>query len=232
MYKNKRYLAIIPARGGSKGIKDKNIIDVCGKPLIDYTISSARKSKYLDYIYVSTDSPKIKEVALQCEASVPFLRDESLASDTSKTIDAVVYSIKKLEDIGEYFDFLVLLQPTSPLRTAEDIDRAIEYLDNRETKSLVSINQIKDNPVLIRTIDKNGNLRKILNQNSTVRRQDFKEYYRVNGAIYINSIKKINNETSFNDNVLGYIMPLERSIDIDNIDDLENVRNFIKNAKK
>ena len=71
-----------------------------------------------------------------------------------------------------------------------------------------------------------------MNQNSTVRRQDFKEYYRVNGAIYINSIKKINNETSFNDNVLGYIMPLERSIDIDNIDDLENVRNFIKNAKK
>lgn len=230
MYKGKKYLAVIPARGGSKGIKNKNIIDVCGIPLIGYTIKSAKESKYIDYVYVSTDSEKIREVALKYGAFVPFLRDKALATDTAKTIDAILYTLEKFKENNEIYDYLVLLQPTSPLRTAEDIDRAIEELSKSDYNSLASISEVKDNPVLIRTINKDQSLNKLLNKNSTIRRQDFEKYYRINGAIYINEISEINADTSFNDNALGYIMPVERSIDIDNFEDLETVRNIIKNA--
>lgn len=227
MYKNKKILAIIPARGGSKGIKDKNIIDVCGKPLIYYSIDAANKSKYIDYVFVSTDSERIKQVALNCNSNVPFLRDASLATDNSKTIDAVIFSINKLKELNMDFDYLVLLQPTSPLRTQREIDEAIEKICDTKCDSLVSVSEVEENPVLIRTIDKDGKLNKLLNQNSTVRRQDFVKYYKVNGAIYINKIQSINSETSFNDNTLPYIMDSNISIDIDGYEDLEMVRKVL-----
>ena len=228
MYKNKKILAIIPARGGSKGIKNKNIIDVCGKPLISYTLEAANNSKYIDYVFVSTDSEAIKQVSLKYNANVPFLRDSSLATDTSKTIDAIVFSLKQLEQIGLIFDYLVLLQPTSPLRRENEIDEAIEKIINLNYDSLASVCKLDDNPVLIRTID-NDVLVRILNQTSTVRRQDFKDYYVINGAIYINKISTIDLNTSFNDNELSYIMSKENSVDVDDYDDLEKVKKIIMN---
>lgn len=228
MYKSKRILALIPARGGSKGIKNKNIIDICGKPLISYTINAAKESKYIDYVFVSTDSEEIKEVALKCGANVPFLRDESLAKDTSKTIDAVVYSINKLKEINEMFDYLVLLQPTSPLRKSKEIDEAIEKICASNYDSLASVSLVEENPILFRTIDENGKLISLLNENSTVRRQDFKKYYRVNGAIYINEIKSIDSNVSLNDNKLAYIMEQSKSIDIDSYEDVEKVLHIMR----
>ena len=229
MYKNNKILAIIPARGGSKGIKNKNIIDVCGKPLIAYTIEAANNSKYVDYIYVSTDSDDIKTVAIKYGALVPFMRDPLYATDTAKTIDAIMYSLNEFKKMNMIFDYLLLLQPTSPLRTSDDIDNAIERLFASDYTSLVSVSKVKENPVLIRTINEDGSLNRIIDTTSTVRRQDFKDYYRVNGAIYINKISEMSNETSFNDNSLSYVMNEEKSVDIDTYEDLETVRKLIKN---
>lgn len=232
MYKKNKILALIPARGGSKGIKNKNIVSVSGKPLIAYTIDAAKASKYIDYVYVSTDSEKIADVAIKYGALIPFMRDETLAQDTSKTIDAVMFSVNKFKEMGYDFDYLVLLQPTSPLRTGEDIDAAIEKLLASTYTSLVSVSKVDDNPVLIRSIDDNNCLVPILKQSSTVRRQDFKDYYRVNGAIYINKISELTLNTSLNDNLYAYIMPQDRSFDIDTMDDLKTLRSFLRKSKK
>ncbi len=227
MIDNKKVLAIIPARGGSKGIKDKNIYPLCGKPLIAYSIEAAKHSEYIDEILVSTDSEKIANVAKEYGASVPFLRPKELASDTSKSIDAIVHAIDTLKNSNQFFDILVLLQPTSPLRSAEDVDGALEEFSKNDYKSLVSISEVNDNPILIRTIDENEKLKRLLNADSSVRRQDMKKYYRVNGSIYINLISEIDVSTSFNDNIIPYIVPQERAVDIDEMKDLAVAEYYI-----
>lgn len=216
MIKNKRVLGWIPARGGSKGIKDKNICLLDGKPLISYTIKAAKKSKYIDMVMVSTDSEKIAEVAKVCGAYIPGLRPKELASDTAKTIDALLYSLQNLQKSGHQFDIVCLLQPTSPLRNEYDIDRALELFDvyNCE-KNLVSVSRATKNPVLLRKIYGDGTMDKLMDVQSTVRRQDMVPYYEVNGAIYINLIDGIDSYTSFNDNELPFIMEANHSIDID-----------------
>lgn len=220
MIEKNKIVALIPARGGSKGIKNKNIIDLCGKPLISYTIQAALESKYIDKVIVSTDSQEIADVAIKHGAEVPFLRPGELASDTSKTIDAVMHAVGELEKRKEEYDILILLQATQPLRTADDIDSAIELFIKNKGQSLVSVSPVEDNPILIRTIDNLGRMNSILPMKSTCRRQDMPLYYRVNGCIYINLISELDLNTSFNDNKIPYIMPKERSVDIDEIKDL------------
>lgn len=220
MISKKKVLAIIPARGGSKGVKDKNIISLNGKPLISYTIDAAKKSKYIDDIVLSTDSQRIADVAIKYGAKVPFFRPAELATDRSKTIDCVLHAINYLRNEGRFFDTLILLQPTSPLRSKEDIDCALEEYVKNGYKSLASISQVKEHPILIRCINENGELNSLLNENSTVRRQDLPIYYRINGSIYINDIDEINELTSFNDNIIPFIMDPSHSIDIDDPIDL------------
>ena len=230
MYKDKRILAIIPARGGSKGIKDKNIYPIKGKPLIAYSIDAARGSKYIDYIMVSTDSEAIAEKAKENGAEVPFMRPAELAADTSKTIDAIFDAVERLKGQGALYDVLVLLQPTSPLRTSEDIDAALELFFQEEQKSLVSVAEVNDNPVFIRRLEGNMAI-PVLNQSSTVRRQDIEKFYKINGAIYINRISEIAPETSFNDNKVGYVMAKEKSVDIDCIDDIKKVEELLSQGE-
>lgn len=227
MYNDKRLLAIIPARGGSKGIPHKNIIDLDGKPLIEYTIDASIHSNYIDYTFVSTDDVEIATIAKNAGAKVPFLRPVELALDTSKTIDAVLYSVRKLEEIGECFDAIVLLQATQPLRTVEDVDAAIRLYFESGCKSLASVCEVDDNPVLIRTIQ-NDSLIRLLNVESTVRRQDMPVYYRVNGCIYINSISQLNEKTSFNDNEYPYVMDREHSVDIDEMKDVYIAKYYLR----
>lgn len=220
MFGKQKILALIPARGGSKGIKDKNIILLAGKSLIAYSIEAAKNSKYIDSIVATTDSEKIAEVAKKYGARVPFLRPPELAGDTSKTIDAVLHAIKTLKSMDEDYNTLVLLQPTQPLRTTDDIDRAIElYYENGEN-GLVSISPVNDSPLLIRSIGADGKLVNLLSLNSTCRRQDMPNYYKVNGCIYINKIDELDKNTSFNDNKVPFIMTKEHSVDIDEISDL------------
>ena len=212
MFNDKRILAIIPAREGSKGIVNKNIIDLNDKPLIAYSIEAAKESDYIDDVIVSTDGEEIK----------------SLATDKSKTIDSIIYTINRLRNMGREYDILILLQPTSPMRTVKHIDESLSLFFKNNQESLVSVNQIDISPILVRTIE-DGKLHSILNQNSTVRRQDMDFYYKINGAIYINRIDEVDENLSFNDNAIPYIMDDTYSIDIDTIEDLQLARQKLKN---
>lgn len=228
MYKDQRIIAIIPARGGSKGIPNKNIIDLCGKPLIAHSILAAQQSQYIDTILVSTDSEHIQSVALEYGACAPFLRPAELSSDTAKTIDCMLHTIDYMKNHGETYDCVVLLQPTQPIRKEHDIDNAIAQLLDSPFNSLVSVCPVEEHPILMRTITKEGTLQSLLNTSSTVRRQDFPDVYKVNGSIYVNRINEhFNTSTSLNDNELPYIMDRSYSIDIDSFDDLEKARNYL-----
>ena len=229
MYKGKKILGLIPARGGSKGIPSKNIIEIYGKPLIQYSIECAKGSKYLDRTIISTDDTKIKDVAVKCGGDVPFMRPPELALDTSKTIDAVVHAINWLKEHGEEYDYLVLLQNTVPLRKPWHIDEAIEKLFASNEKSLVSVTEVDENPVLMRTINEDGTVHNLLNVNSTMRRQDFPKFYRVDGAIYIQKLDRdFGLNTSLNDGRLSYIIEERYSVDIDTYLDIRKIEYYLE----
>ncbi|MDQ0415657.1 acylneuraminate cytidylyltransferase family protein [Mesobacillus stamsii] len=221
MYRDKSFIGIVPARAGSKGIPNKNIININGKPLIQYTIEEAKTSMYLDEILVSTDSHKIAEISKKCGANVPFLRPVELADDTAKTIDVIIHALEELNCLGKSYDYIVLLQPTQPLRKGWHIDDAIKKIIDDKHDDLVSVSEVSEHPILFRTIDQTGRLHNLLNVESTVRRQEFTKYYKVNGAIYINNIRKLSSNTSLNDNTLAYIMDKEYDLDIDEPNDIE-----------
>ena len=225
MLNNKTFLAVIPARGGSKGIPNKNIVDVHGKPLIQYTIDAALQSKYIDKVIVSTEDEAISNVAKKCGAEIPFIRPMELASDNAKTIDTVIHALKTMEQDGSKFDYVVLLQPTQPLREFWHIDESIEKILFSKTDSLVSVSKVNDHPILVRTLNDKDEVSRILEQNSTVRRQEFPDYYKVNGAIYINRVNEsFTEDTSLNDNKLAYVMDGKYDLDIDEPLDLELLR--------
>lgn len=230
MYRDVKILGLIPARGGSKGIKDKNICHICGKPLISYTIEAANTSKYLDDVVVTTNDPKIADTARAYGASVPFMRPEELARDTSLSIEALMHAIHTLHDMGKNFDVVLFLQPTSPLRTSADIDASIEEFFKMRRQSLASVSPVRDHPLLMRTVGADGCLTNMLNQSSTCRRQDMPPYYRVNGAIYIYNVAELSLNTSLNDALVPYIMEKSHAVDIDNLGDICLAEYYLNNA--
>lgn len=234
MYQNKRILAVIPARGGSKGIPKKNILEIEGIPLIAYTLQESQKSKYLDRTIISTEDLEIKKVVEQYGGEVPFLRPIELAQDTSKTIDCIVHAVDSLKKMGEEYDYVVILQCTSPLRKAWHIDEAIEMIVQSKETSLVSVSEVEEHPILMRTLNQNGTLQNLLNVSSTVRRQDFPSFYKVNGAIYIQKLdNNFNLESNLNDGKLAYVMGKKYAIDIDTLLDIYTVEFYLKgNSEK
>ncbi len=218
MYCENKIAAFIPARGGSKGVKRKNIRKLAGKPLIAYTISAALGSKYIDQVVVSTEDEEIAKIAKSFGAKVPTLRPRELAQDTTATIDVVLHGVEAFFSL-EKWDSIVLLQPTQPLRTSQDIDNAITFYYENGKKSLLSVSEAEDHPLLIRSFDGKGHMRKLLDVSSSVRRQDMEQFYRVNGAIYINQIQDLGATTSFNDNEIGFVMEKSHSVDIDELSD-------------
>ena len=215
MYKNKTFLALIPARGGSKGIPNKNITLINGRPLIDYTLQAAIHSNYIDKVVVSTDSNKIAE-CVQSNITV-IKRPAELSTDESKTITAILHAIHSMKAT---YDYLVLLQPTQPLRESWHIDEAIEKLIDENLEDVVSISKAENHPILLRTMASNHELSPLLERDSSVRRQDFEDCYVVNGAVYINKIDTLTIETSLNDNKYGYLMESKYNLDIDEAEDL------------
>ena len=187
MKQNNRVLCIIPARGGSKRLPGKNVKMISGKPLIAWTIESAARSKYIDTAIISTDDPVIAGVSKKYGAEVPFMRPRHLARDTSKIIDTLLYTLDWYEKKGIAFDCLLMLQPTSPLRTVDDVDQAIEYFfKNKKARAVVSVCEETHHPDWSNTLPRNlsmaGFLKKsVLNKN----KQELNKYYRLNGAFYI-----------------------------------------------
>lgn len=224
-------LALITARGGSKGIPRKNVKPLDGRPMIDYSIQAGLQSKYVDSVVVTTDDEEIASVSRACGASVPFMRPAELASDTSKSVDAVIHARDALQDMGLSYDVLVLLQPTSPLRTAADIDAALELFVEKGRMDLVAVVPVEETPIHMHTMDEDGVLHPIMDVNGTIRRQDMPSFYRVNGAIYINNAAELTLETSFNDNPLGFVMSREHSIDIDELEDFERAERALESRR-
>jgi CMP-N-acetylneuraminic acid synthetase len=228
MLKNKKILAIIPARGGSKGIPRKNIKLLSGKPLMTYTIEVALKSKYLDRVIVSTDDKEIAKISKKYGAEV-IKRPKILAIDRAKTIDVIFHLLSVLKKEKYDPDVIVLLQPTSPLRIVKDIDNAIELFLKNKCESIISICESGHSPYWSFKI-KSGYLTPILGRKYfKQRRQGLSKSYIPNGAIYISTPKNLFKYKSFYTNkILPYIMPLERSIDIDNETDFKLAELILK----
>ena len=236
MINGKRVLAYIPARSGSKGIKDKNIIDLCGKPLIAYTIEAARQSKYIDRLIVSTDSAEYASVARKYGAEIPFLRPVELATDTSPEMHTTLHLMEWLEKESlAAFDIIIRLQGTSPLRTAEDLDAALELFITEEAESVISVCECLVTPLWMNTLPADHSMHNFIPEEIRKKnRQELPTYYQLNGAIFIANWKFIREQKSwFSGKCYAYIMPQERSVDIDNSLDLEFAKFLIqKNLKK
>lgn len=221
MFQGIKIAAVIPARKGSKGIPNKNIRPIMGIPLIAHSILQAKNSSLIDKIIVSTDSEEIAQIAEDYGATVKGLRPEEFATDTAIIYDVLKYEIMNHRLKEEGYDLLVLLQPTSPLRQSFMIDQALKDFITKGWESAVSVTEVEQHPIFMRTIDAEGRLEKLLNVSSTVRRQELPKYYRVNGMIYINKLADIlHGYVSFNDNKMPIIIPKEYDIDIDELDDL------------
>ena len=227
MYKDKKFLAIIPARGGSKGVPRKNIRDLAGKPLIAWTIAEAKKSRCLDWCVVSTEDAEIKKVAEKFGGEVPFLRPLGLAQDGTASIDVVLDVIQRLPD----YDFVVLLQPTSPLRTVEDIDGAIAFCFDHGAESCVSITETEHSPYWMYRLDGMQKMLPLLElpKEEGYQRQKLPKVYRLNGAVYVNRVDVLQERRRFVDrDTIGYVMPQSRSCDIDSLHDFEIAEMLMK----
>jgi len=232
MYKDKSFLAIVPARGGSKGLVSKNIKKLCDKPLIAWSIEAGLKSKYIDEVVVSTDYQNIADIAKKYRANVPFLRPDYLSSDTATSFDAVEHAVDFYRDrLNKKFDYIVLLEPTSPLREDSDINLAIEKLLNSNADSIVGISKTEDqNPAFLIKQNKNGYISGYENKNMKVlRRQDIEDVYFFEGTIYISKTDVLlNKKTFYHDNTIGYEVPKYKSLEIDDIYDFIMVEAIMK----
>lgn len=216
---NHKILAIIPARGGSKGVPRKNIRELAGKPLIAWTINEAKKSNYITQTILTSEDPEIIEVAKQYGCEVPFVRPFALAQDDTPGIDPVLHAIEQCPG----FDYVVLLQPTSPLRTVEDIDGCIEKALQYQADFCVSVTEPEKSPYWMYQINENEVMEPLLKlENIPSRRQDLQKVYALNGAVYVGKVDKLLLEKSFlTTNTLGYVMPSEKSFDIDTFTDFK-----------
>lgn len=230
----KKMLAIIPARGGSKGLPNKNILDFDGEPLIARTVKTALKSKYIDDVIVSTDSEAIAEAAVKAGAENPFMRPQELATDTAKVIDTFVYTLETLkEKYNREYEKVIILQPTSPLRETKDIDEAIELYERKNALTIMSVVEAEIPPEWYLTIDDHLFMKNYIEELSSKNRQEYKKLYLPNGAIYIFDVKNLLETKLYkNDRTYAYIMNKENSIDIDDIYDFLLAEAIVKRNKK
>lgn len=228
-------LAIIPARGGSKGLPGKNIKLMNGKPLIVYTFEAAKNSKFIDRIILSTDDDEIAGVAKQFDIEVPFMRPSHLATDDALAIDNYLYTIERLnsEQNNNILEFCVL-QPTSPLRIADDIDNSIELFYKENADSVISIYENPHPPIWSKKIDSQGKLSSYFDLTSENKnRQELVNAYLPNGAIFVFKYSLLKEKrTYYSEHTFGYIMPNNRSIDIDNKLDFEFAEFLLKKGNE
>jgi len=225
-HRNNGVLALITARGGSKGLPHKNVLDAGGKPLIAWSIEAALKSEVVDRVVLSSDDDEIMETAKAWGCDVPFRRPTDLASDTATSMAVVLHTLAQLAD----YEYVVLLQPTSPLRTSADIDAAFALMTSTGAPSCVSVCEADQSPYWMFRVERGGKLESLLSEEITVtRRQDLPPIYVLNGAIYIARVDWLLESQSFlAEGCVAYQMPKERSIDIDNREDFEAFRRIVE----
>jgi N-acylneuraminate cytidylyltransferase/CMP-N,N'-diacetyllegionaminic acid synthase len=216
-------LVVVGARGGSKSLPGKNIAPLCGKPLIAWTIEAATGSRSVTRTIVTTDDEEIAETARRCGAEIPFTRPASLAQDHTPGIDVVLHAVRWLDDQQGYRpDIVVHLQPTSPLRASSDIDDAITLLVERDADAVVGVTHVKHHPWWMKKVDQDGWMHDFVPQSApTANRQELPPVYSVNGAIYLARLDVLI-ETGgwYTLRTSAYVMPAERSVDIDTWHDL------------
>jgi CMP-N-acetylneuraminic acid synthetase len=244
MYKGKRILAIIPARGGSKGLPGKNIKPLWGKPLIGWTIEQAKACSYIDEIFVSTDSKDIADSAERFGISVPSLRPVELASDTSSTADVIDYILELLENppnnaTPKLFDYLLLLEPTSPLRKRDDLKNIIEkVVDTHEADGLITLGEIHmEHPMIVKKVCNEGKIIPYIPETTKIsqRQQADKAYFPYGVAYVIKTEIFKKQKTFYTDHVIPYFIDRQQNYEIDDIYDFlcieailrENTENFL-----
>lgn len=218
MIAGKRVLALIPARGGSKGLPGKNTREFAGKPLVAWTIDAARSSQYVDAVILSSDDDQIIAVAKAFGCAVPFKRAPHLATDTATSADVIIDALGRCPG----YDIVVLLQPTSPLRFAQDIDAALELFISSNMSACVSVCEAQESPYWMFTMSDQSSLVPLIAGAAKRRRQDLPPCYSLNGAIYIAEARWFASTCDFmSERTAAYLMPVTRSIDIDTMADFE-----------
>ena len=232
---NNKILGLILARSGSKGIKQKNISKLCGKPLMAWTINSALKSKRLTDVILGTDSAIITKIGKKFGADVPFIRPLKFSKDKSPSIDAIEHAIKWLRKKGKNYEFVVLLEPTSPLRDHNDIDLAINKVIKLKAQSLVSVSKaVALHPAYLYKKTKTEKIKPFKTyKKKYIRRQDIEPVYFMEGTIYISKVSTLLKKKTFcHKNTLMYEVPKWKSFEIDDSLDLILVRAIIQNKQK
>lgn len=228
MYKGKTFLAVIPARGGSKGVPGKNLKKANGKPLIAWTIGQAKKSKYLDRVVVSSEDPKIIRAARRWGAEAPFVRPANLSGDRVSAVEVARHALREIPG----YDYLVLLQPTSPLRSAADIDGAIQFCTAHGAAACVSVCETDKSPYWCYALVSRTLKPFLPPPKKNAQRQDLPKAYALNGAVFLARSRWFQKRGTFMaPRTLGYLMPRERSLDIDSRWDFEIFR-FLINKRK
>jgi CMP-N,N'-diacetyllegionaminic acid synthase len=213
MIDGKKVLAVITARGGSKGLPEKNIRSLGGKPLIAWSIEAAGKSRMLDRTIVSTDDTAIAEAARAAGGEVPFMRPDELARDDTPSEPVVLHA---LDSLGDVYDYVVLLQPTSPFRRAEDIDNAVGLCRQMRAAACVTVSPAKQSPWWTFTMDDENRLNRILPEIPGRRRQDMPKVYYPNGAVFVAEVARFRAKSTFYpEDIVGSPMSVEQALDID-----------------
>ena len=232
MSNNFSCLGIILARGGSKGLPGKNVKPLCGKPLINWSIDQGLQCSFVNDLIVSTDCQDIASVAIKAGAEVPFLRPKALALDTSSSIDAIIHAIDYLDDFGRTYDYVLLLEPTSPLRQVKDLEESFNLITKQEFESLVSVSEATTHhPNFMFTINDNHCIVPYSNGQSCngLRRQDLQPCYFLDGSIYLSSIKSLKHNGGFyHSSTYAYVLSKWKSLEIDDLDDFLMVEALMK----
>lgn len=229
MYNGKSFLAIIPARGGSKRLPRKHTRFAKGIPLIAWTINTAKKSRYLDKIIVSSDCPEIISTAIFYGCEAPYVRPAHLATDKASSMSVILHALEEIKG----YDFVVLLQPTSPLRNSQDIDTCIQLCSVKDVKACVSLTLAKENPYWMFYQTETGGIEKIVKKtSSSLSNQETLPSYILNGAVYVACVSWLKKHKSFySPRTVAHLMPDVRSIDIDTEEDFSRFLDLTKELK-
>ena len=231
MIAERKVLALVPARGGSKGLPGKNVRSLCGRPLIQWSIDTALACKEIDAVVVSTDDEQITEVAASAGAEVPFLRPSALAGDRASSIDVVIHALDFLESKGRVFDIVLLLEPTSPLRETADIQVALQRMVATGAAAIVSVCRAEStHPAFMFRTTGQGCLEPFMSVSPTgVRRQEIEPLFYLEGSLYASTVEALRKRRSFyHKDTLAYEVAKWKALEIDDIEDFQMVEAIAK----